>query len=235
MVYTPDAWLLTCPTCPQHAPPDSRFCPWCGTSLAGSTLQLPAPGPAAAGGSQRRLAVALGAVAAGLVAVLVFGALGLWWAEAVLVPATFLVAYAWWDPIVERFGEPVERFGRRSAVNLWSSARLARATLGGWTREGRAQVRVRTKQAKVRARHERALHLLGRAVYAGDERRVATAKVLATETGEQLEQFERELRRVHDEAERRLERERMATDATAQFDPRELARSATRSTEDPGR
>lgn len=182
------------------------------------------------------MALAFGVVAAGLVAVLVVGALGFWWAEAVLVPATFLVAYAWWDPIVEHLEGPARRFLRRTALNLWSTARLGRAALVGWSRQGRAEVRVRTRQLQVRRRHERALHLLGKAVYSGDERRVARAKVLATQTGEQLEQFERELRRVHEETGRRLERERQATDATAQLEARPLVSSAARSRPDrPGR
>jgi hypothetical protein len=66
---------------------------------------------------------------------------------------------------------------------------------------------------------------LGKAVYSGDEGRVARAKVLAVQTGEQLEQFDRELRRVHEETGRRLERERQATNATAQFEVRPLVGS----------
>jgi hypothetical protein len=225
MAQPADVRPSTCPGCQKHGPPDSRFCPWCGTAMSGSTLRLPASPPSSDVPSQRRVAVALGVVTAGLVAVLVVGALGLWWPEAVLVPATFLVAYAWWDPIVERFESPMRRFFRRMALNLWSTMRLGRAALAGWSRQGRAEVRVRSRQLSVRRRHEQALHLLGRAVYSDDERRVARAKVLAVQTGEQLEQFERELRRVHEEEGQRLERERRATDATAQFDPQEVART----------
>jgi hypothetical protein len=227
MVPVDDAGALDCPSCRRNTPPDSRFCPWCGSALSGSTLRFVAPAAAApsAGRTSRALA-ALCAVAVGLGAIAIFGALGLWWAEAVLVPATFLVAYAWWDPMVERFEGPVERFGRRGVVNMWSSARLARAVVGGWTRKGRARVRVRAHQLHIRRQHERALQLLGRAVYSGDHRRVARAKVLAMQTGEQLEQFEHELRRAHEDADRRLEEERRATDDTAQFDPRQLVRSA---------
>jgi hypothetical protein len=171
-------------------------------------------------------------VAVGVCAILVFGALGLWWAEAVLVPATALVAYAWWDAIVEHLEGPVERFGRRSVVNLWSSARLARAAVGVWTHKGRAQVRVRARQVQIRRQHDRALHRLGQAVYSGDPGRVARAKVLAVQTGEQLEHCERELRRAREDADRRLEEERRATDATAQFDLEDLVRAARAPGED---
>jgi len=226
MVPMADPGVLDCPTCRKSTPPGSRFCPWCGAALAGSTLRFDAPAVVEANGHQSRALVALCAAAVGLGAILIFGAVGLWWAEVILVPATFLVAYAWWDPIVERFEGPVERFGRRSVVNLWSSARLARAAIGGWTRKGRAQVRVRARQVQIRRQHDRALHLLGKAVYSGDAGRVARAKVLATQTGEQLDQFQRELRRVHEDADRRLEKERRATDVTDQFDPQRLVRSA---------
>lgn len=167
----------------------------------------------------------LWAVAGGLAAIFLFGALGLWWAEAVLVPATFLAAYAWWDRIAERVEAPLRGFGHRLGYNLLSFVRLSNAGVRTWWRRAEAVIRLRASQVPVRRRHERAIRRLGQAVFTGDEGAAESARAVATETGDQLDRLRRELERVRAEAERAVEQEHVASDATQEFRVTELASS----------
>ncbi len=209
---------------------DARFCPWCGLALRGTTLRFEAvPGPAGHGVAPAKVLLAVWAVVIGLVAIFLFGVFGIWWAEAVLVPATFLVAYAWWDPVIERAGSRVSRLARRGASSAWSQVRVARAALAGWVGRCWAHVVVRARQFQVHRRHDRAIRLLGQAVYTGDAERISRAKAEAVETGDQIERFEQELASARAKAARRLEQERAASDATARFDADRLVSAGRRS------
>ncbi len=218
---------LACPGCRRAVPTPSQFCPWCGTRLSGSTLRFAPPAvPDQAQVRSSRSLLRLWAVLVGLAAIFLLGAVGLWWAEVVLVPATFLAAYAWWDHIAERLEAPAGRYGRQLALNLWSSARLGRAGVRGWWRLGRTQVRVWPGELAWRWRHRSAIRLLGAAVFAGDEGGVAEAKALARQTGDQLERSKHERQQARAEARHLLRQERMATDATVQLDGAHLVDSA---------
>lgn len=213
------------PSAPRSPVPEGGLSPPVPGGIPGT------PGPAPAAGGIRSVA-RLWAVLGGLAAIFLFGAVGLWWAEIVLVPVTFLIAYAWWDHIVEGVEKPAERFGRRLLLNLWALARRSRTGLRSWLRQGRTEARVRAREAFVRREHGRAIRQLGEAVFAGDNGRAAEAKVVAALTKEKLERFEHERRQLRTDSRRLAHEERVATDSTREFDAAEMAASAKATSSD---
>ena len=204
----------------------------CGTALSAGTLRFPAPrpgnGPAPAvpaapavvptvSGPRRRSTVPIAVVGAATLLVVVFGFLHVWLAVVALMAVAFLVAYVWWEAFVEGLAVPGQRFAKRLVDNLFSFFRMLRVSTTSWTRKGRAEVRVRSRQLQVRRQHERALRALGHAVYRGDQREEATARARAAETEEELRRCAEELSRVHAVADARVAREMAATDSTREF------------------
>ena len=223
--------------------PGDSFCNRCGAAMATGTLRFPSAGPGirppavpqgpatlgapatpavpavvpAGGGARKQSLGPVVTVGAAALLTLVFGFLEVWLAVVVLAAITFVVTYVWWESFADQLAGPAERFGKRMVDNLFSFARMVRVSTASWTRKGRAEVRVRSRQLQVRRRHEQALRALGHAVYKGDQSQVATARARAEQTEEELRRYEEELERARADADAHVERERAATDSTQEF------------------
>jgi len=222
---------LLCPNCTTTAPAGARFCPECGSNLVGSnlggsTLQFPsvpdgdappAPAPPAARSGPLLPLVVL---VVGLLLMIVFGVLGLWWTEVVIVPVTLVMAFmcveSWWD----RYSEDLETKARRGLDRVWAFGRVGRVALVSWTRAAARHVSVWARRLPVRRRHNQALHALGKAVYNGDDHLTRVYRSMAASTGDRLEELRRESQKAQHEAETEVEHERRSTDSTQVFSTR---------------
>lgn len=217
---------VLCPKCATAAPVGARFCPECGSLLEGSTLRFPIP-PDEPGmpplPPSRRVAprpgpaLPLVVLAVGLLLMIVFGVLGLWWTEVVIVPVILVMAFMCVESAWDRMSGPLEALARRSGERLWVFGRVGRVALVTWTRAAGTHLSVWIRRVPVERRHHRALQLLGRAVYSGDDHLAQVYRSMATSTGDRLEELRRELRRARREAEADVEQERAATDSTTVF------------------
>ncbi|HAM01670.1 MAG TPA: hypothetical protein DCQ30_05505 [Acidimicrobiaceae bacterium] len=156
-------------------------------------------------------------VVVGLLLMILFGVLGLWWTEVVIVPVTLVMAFmcveSWW----ERYSEDLEAQARRGLDRVWAFGRVGRVALVSWTRAAARHVSIWARRVSVRRRHNEALHALGKAVYNGDDHLVRVYRSMAASTGDQLEELRRESQKAQREAETEVEHERLSTDSTQVF------------------
>jgi hypothetical protein len=238
MALAGSSQALVCPNCTTTAPVGARFCPECGSdlgksNLSSSTLQYPiaqdgnAPPAPAAPAARSGPLVPLVVLVVGLLLMIVFGVLGLWWTEVVIVPVTLVMAFmcveSWWD----RYSEDLETKARRGLDRVWAFGRVGRVALVSWTRAAARHVSIWVRRLPVRRRHNQALHALGKAVYSGDDHLARVYRSMAVSTGERLEEFRRELQKAQHEAETEVEHERLSTDSTQVFSTKEGEDSTT--------
>jgi hypothetical protein len=219
-----------CPTCATTAPAGARFCPQCGAALSGSTLRFPAPPPppATAAGSgtpaansgrpaptaRTGPALPVAVLSVALALIVVFGVLGLWWTEVILVPVALVMAFMCLESVWERWSGILEQRGRRTAERLWAFGRVARVAVVSRWRAAATHLSVWARRVPVQRRHERALHLFGKAVYHGDDYLAQVYRSMASSTEDRLAELRRQLHKAQREAEKEIVRERAATDAT---------------------
>jgi hypothetical protein len=221
----------SCPACGREVPPESRFCPACGTPLAddepGLTAVIPGPpgdpepGPASWSSSRRELfglspalalaAIGIAAVAAGaLVLVLDGGTVG-----TVLV-VLGLVALAGSLLVVVR-GDAAEPGGSSAHAALRDARGRVSATAEGFLIKARARrelAAARAGIAQLERRRDGLLRDLGRAVYEQDAAATEARRAELEELDAAMREKEAEMATIVERADEEISGVRLGSQPT---------------------
>ncbi len=238
--------LVLCPSCAAKLPPDSRFCPQCGTRLAaGETLEMnPAPvvndpsvangtaepGPPAVHYAHRRplgahpvpLLGGLGSLALLLAIIL----LATGWLVAGLVllalATALLTLYA--GGVRHDRDAPTAGLSLAAADRARSLAGLVLASGHAWSHAGIRLLGIRSRQRRLRAELKAHLTPLGEAVHHDEHQRAQALRQQAAELEHQLNKAEEDASAAIADARQEVEQHRRTIQPTEAFEATGAAR-----------
>lgn len=228
---------VSCPSCAASLPPDSRFCPQCGTRLAaGETLEMgpepivrdPAGPPRVAsresppgvhhahrrplGSHPVSVLALLGALSLlGAIILLAGGSLtgGLILLGIAIALGTLFIGGVRREP-----DAPVARMTLDAAHRIHAAASLAAVGIRAWARAGLELLRIRYRQMRLRSELKAGLAPLGKAVRDDDEPRAQALKQQAAALQQELSETDRAASAAIAAARQQIDRERATSEPT---------------------
>jgi hypothetical protein len=218
--------VRTCPSCHLAVQEDARFCPNCGSPLAGDAVAAGGQGPQEISYTEvpPRLFGVLAPLPTFVLATILLGGalislLAQSWVLGVLLLAFSAALYVLFYGAAERdpsSGVAKTALSLVGRVSGW--ARFATGSAGAWSGAGRRLYDIRREVGPLRRERREALAALGDAAYRQDEATVASLRARIAEIDDAVAAREREREETLAKARQRVEDERLEVRET-QFMP----------------
>jgi len=213
--------VRTCPSCRLAAPQDARFCPNCGSPLAGEA----APAAISYSPPAPRLFGVLAPVPTFVLAAILFvGALiallARSWVLGVMLLALSAALFVLFYGAAERdpsSGVARAALGTVDRVSGWT--RFASGSAGTWSGAGRRLYEIRRELAPLRRERREVQFALGDAAYRQDEETIASLRARIAEIEDAIAEGEREREETLAKAKRRIDAERLEVRPTELLPP----------------